>query len=62
MKAFGKWLVMATVNGKSRIAHPVFKTKKEAEITLASAGFKKVDENLWEDSLGQQFYIEKNKK
>ena len=62
MTAFGKWLVFAESNGSKRLAHPGFKTKKEAEITLASAGFKKVDENLWEDSLGQQFYVEKNKK
>lgn len=62
MKTFGKWLVMATVNDKSRIAHPGFKTRKEAEITLASAGFERVNENLWKDSLGQQFYIKKNEK
>lgn len=37
-----------------------FKTKKEAIDALTTAGFKKLDNNLWGDSLGQQFFIEKN--
>ena len=59
MKIFNKYLVMAQVNGKSRLAHPGFKTRKEAVATLDMT-FSKINDNLWEDSFGQQFWIEKN--
>jgi len=60
MKTFNKWLVYGQVNGHKRIATPGFNTKKEAIQALTMAGFKKISDNLWEDSLGQLFYIEKN--
>lgn len=59
MKAFGKYLVMVNVNGSSKIAHPGFKTRKDAVSTL-NMTFSKVNDNLWEDSLGQKFWIKKN--
>ena len=62
MKIFGKWLVYGKVNGKARIACNGFNTKKEAIQALSMAGFKRLNDNLWEDSLGQQFFIEKNTK
>ena len=60
MKTFGKWVVMGRVNGNTRLAHPGFKTRKDAEITMASVGFERVSDNLWIDSFGQEFYITKN--
>ena len=59
MKIYKKWLVMGTVNGKSRVATS-FNTKKEAEVALTLAMNKVGD--MWEDSLGQKFFIEKNVK
>ena len=59
MKAFGKYLVMVNVNGKSKIAHPGFKTRKDA-VSMLNMTFSKVNDNLWEDSLGQKFWIKKN--
>lgn len=61
MKVYGKWLVMGTVNGHKRIASS-FMTKKDAIETLEICGFKRLENNLWEDSLGQKFFIEKNTK
>lgn len=59
MKIFGKWLV---IHDKNRIASSGYNTKKEAIDALATAGFKRLGDNIWEDSLGQQFFIEKNTK
>ena len=60
MKVYGKWLVKAYVltTDTPRIAS-TFNTRKECTDRLDTC-FKKVHENLWEDSLGQRFYIEKN--
>ena len=62
MKTFGKYLVYGKVNGKKRIASSGYNTKKEAINALTTAGFKRLDDNLWEDHLGQQFSVEKNTK
>lgn len=61
MKVFGKWLVMGIINRKYRIASS-FMTKEDAIEALNNCGFKRLDNNLWEDSLGQKFFIEKNMK
>ncbi len=66
MKVYGKWLVMGRVERKDtpRIASS-FMTKKDAIEALDRAFLKngkKLNSNLWEDSMGQQFYIEKNTK
>ena len=66
MTVYGKWLVMARVERQDvpRIASS-FNTKKDAIEALDRAFIKKgkkLNSNLWEDSLGQQFYIEKNTK
>ena len=60
MKAFGKWLVMARVKDSTHLAHPGFKTKRDAIETLTTSGFKRLSDNLWTDSNGQHFFITKN--
>lgn len=62
MKTFGKYLVYGGVDGQERLLHPGFKTKRDAILTLASAGFERIADNLWEDSNGNQLHIEKNSK
>ena len=62
MKTLNKWLVIGTVNGKDRIACSGFATKKVAAERLDLVGFTRVGENQWQDSLGQNFRIEKNTK
>lgn len=62
MKVFNKWLVMGKVGDNVRLAHPGFKTKNDAIYALNNAGFKRLSDNSWEDSFGQQFYITKNTK
>lgn len=58
-----KYLVIAYTEGfeDHRIA-ALFETKKEAIATLnrcIGKNGRRLDKNLWEDSLGQRFYIEK---
>lgn len=59
MKVFGKWVVIGRVDGSTRLAHPGFRTKKEAAERLTEC-FERVGKNLWKDSFGQEFYIKKN--
>lgn len=67
MKVLGKWLIMAGHEGdtRSRIALS-FSTKKEAierlDHTFKGNFGKKISENLWQDRMGQLFWIEKNTK
>lgn len=61
MKVFGKYLAIATVNGKDRMACSGFATKREA-VEALNAHFTQVGVNQWQDSLGQNFRIEKNTK
>ena len=61
MKTFGKYLVMTNIDGKAKQAHPGFKTRKDAVATLDMT-FEKISDNLWKDSKGQEFWIEKNTK
>lgn len=58
MKVYKKWLVLGSVNDHSRVATS-FTTKAEA-VSILNKTFKKLGDNLWEDSMGQRFYIEKN--
>jgi hypothetical protein len=59
MKVFGKWLVMGMVNNKAQIVAS-FKTNKDAVEALELAGFKRLSDNLWEDSKENKFFVEKN--
>lgn len=66
MKVYGKYLVMAYHEGfKERRIASTFMTKREAIEALnrcfGKTG-KRINDNLWEDSLGQRFYVEKNTK
>jgi len=61
MKVFKKWLIYGLSNGKARIATS-FHKKEDAIDALNSAGFKRLEDNLWEDRIGQRFFIEKNAK
>jgi hypothetical protein len=61
MKVFGKWLVMGMVNNKAQIVAS-FKTNKDAVEALELAGFKRLSDNLWEDSKENKFFVEKNVK
>jgi hypothetical protein len=61
MKVFGKWLVMGMIGNKAQIVAS-FKTNKDAVEALELAGFKKLSDNLWEDSKENKFFVEKNVK
>jgi hypothetical protein len=61
MKVFGKWLVMGMINNKAQIVAS-FKTNKDAVEALELAGFKRLSDNLWEDSKENKFFVEKNVK
>jgi hypothetical protein len=59
MKVFGKWLVMGMIDNKAQIVAS-FKTNKDAVEALELAGFKRLSDNLWEDSKENKFFVEKN--
>ena len=59
MKVYNKWLIIGKVDESTRIATSFMK-KQDAIDLLDRTKLKRVNDNLWEDSLGQQFYIEKN--
>lgn len=63
MKVYGKYLVMARCyeGDRNRVAAS-FMTKKEAVETLDRIFKKRINNNLWEDKLGQQFFVIKNTK
>lgn len=60
-----EFLVMAYTEGlEGRRIASSFSTRKEAVDTLNRVFGKKgrrIKDNMWEDSLGQRFYIEENK-
>lgn len=60
MKIYNKWLVLGRVNEKSQIITS-FNTKKDAEYALNMIMTKKND-NYWEDTSGNGFFIEFNKR
>jgi hypothetical protein len=59
MKVFGKWLVMGIIDNKAQIVAS-FRTNKDAVEALELAGFKRLSDNLWEDSKENKFFVEKN--
>jgi hypothetical protein len=59
MKVFGKWLVMGMIDNKAQIVAS-FRTNKDAVEALELAGFKRLSDNLWEDSKENKFFVEKN--
>jgi hypothetical protein len=61
MKVFDKWLVIGTVDNKTHIVAS-FRTNKDAVESLELAGFKRLSDNLWEDSKENKFFVEKNVK
>jgi hypothetical protein len=61
MKVFGKWLVMGMIDNKAQIVAS-FRTNKDAVEALELAGFKRLSDNLWEDSKENKFFVEKNVK
>jgi hypothetical protein len=59
MKVFGKWLVMGMIDNKAQIVAS-FRTNNDAIEALELAGFKRLSDNLWEDSKENKFFVEKN--
>ena len=60
MKVFGKWLVICSFKGHSRIASS-FMAKQEA-IEALDKCFTRISDNQWIDSCERVFHIEKNTK
>ena len=60
MKVYGKWLVKVNLNGTEYIAAS-YRTNREAKEFLNST-MTVIGQNLWQDSQGNVFHIEKNVK